>query len=283
MSESCSEQSLIQSESLVGTAPGPITHWICIELPGAWPARFKPNTLSLPPALAALTDIAGRPHHKLLLIRGRRPTPRKTIRVFVSQPALDRVRSWEVDVSGPFIDWDSRLKQDSGHHLTHPLILVCTHGSRDRCCGILGGATFAALHTINPDWVWQVSHLGGHRFAPTLLSLPSGQLYGRVTADMAVDFMNALSRGEPFDFGHLRGNTQFAPAVQAVLAHLGRQTTDSFTVKQEAEYTRVNLFHGDESVVAVAQRCPTGQSACASCADVTPRPIMRWHVEVETA
>ena len=282
MSESCAVQSLQHAESLVGTATGPVTHWICIELPGAWPARFKANTLALPPALAALGEIGQRPHHKLMLIRGRRPTAHQRVRVYVSQPAVGELRSWDVDLSGPFIDWDDRLKQASGALVTHPLILVCTHGSRDRCCGVLGGATYAALHKLKPDWVWQVSHLGGHRFAPTLLALPSGDLYGRITVDMAPALVSALSKGDLFDPTLLRGNTQYAPAAQAVLAHLGLQSADSITLTEDDEAFHVALTVGGRSVRAVAAKVPTGQKACASCVDVAPRPIKRWQVELET-
>ena len=49
------------------------------------------------------------------------------------------------------------------------LVLVCTHGSRDRCCGTLGGAIYAKAHKQAPEKVWQASHLGGHRFAPRCL------------------------------------------------------------------------------------------------------------------
>ena len=283
MSESCAEQSLQHAESLVGTATGPITHWICIELPGAWPARFKANTLSLPPALSALGDIGQRPHHKLMLIRGRRPTThKKRVRVYVSQPANGELLSWDVDLNGPFIDWDDRLKQASGTLVTHPLILVCTHGSRDRCCGVLGGTTFAALHKLKPDWVWQVSHLGGHRFAPTLLTLPTGDLYGRITLDIVPALVSALSKGDLFDPKLLRGNTQYAPAAQAVLAHLGIQSADSISLTEDAEGTCVALTVAGRSVSALAAKVPTGQMACASCVDVAPRPIKRWQVELVT-
>ena len=75
--------------------------------------------------------------------------------------------------------------QDIG--LGAPQVLVCTHGSRDRCCGVLGGVIFAQLknqlNMMLPDAVWQVSHLGGHRFAPTALCLPLGLLLGRINVD----------------------------------------------------------------------------------------------------
>ncbi|MEL7208211.1 MAG: sucrase ferredoxin, partial [Actinomycetota bacterium] len=48
-------------------------------------------------------------------------------------------------------------------------LLVCTHGTRDRCCGKRGTNLFRALiDRVPPDTrVWRTSHTGGHRFAPT--------------------------------------------------------------------------------------------------------------------
>ena len=282
MTDSCAEQSLTQAEALVGTATGPITHWICVELPGAWPARFKAHTLDLPPALSGLADIARRPQHKLVLIRGRRPTSQEAIRVFVAQPNINEIRSWSVSLTEPHIDWNQRLSDGSGALVTHPLILVCTHGSRDRCCGVLGGATFAALHKIQPEWVWQVSHLGGHRFAPTLLSLPSGELYGRITAELAKPFMAAMEKGDSYDLAYLRGNTRYAPALQAVLAELGQAEAGLVSMDQEDQRTRLELKHAGTLITAVAERIPTGRFACASCVDTEPRPIMTWRVSLES-
>lgn len=55
-----------------------------------------------------------------------------------------------------------------------PEVLVCAHGSRDRCCGSLG--TLLALELAADDdlVVRRASHLGGHRFAPTVLAFPAG-------------------------------------------------------------------------------------------------------------
>lgn len=68
-------------------------------------------------------------------------------------------------------------------------ILICTHGSHDRCCARYGKPFFhqavKAIEALNLPQVrvWQVSHIGCHRFAPTLIDLPSGRYYGRLTAD----------------------------------------------------------------------------------------------------
>ena len=59
-------------------------------------------------------------------------------------------------------------------------ILVCTHGRHDTCCGTFGFPIYDALRdgyaadTAGGLRIWQVSHLGGHRFAPNVVDMPQG-------------------------------------------------------------------------------------------------------------
>ncbi|MDC3002011.1 hypothetical protein OA174_05370 [Actinomycetota bacterium] len=99
----------------------------------------------------------------------------------------------------------------------HPVVameeaweFVCTHGKRDVCCATSGRGYALARQAAAPDaHVWECSHLGGHRFAPTCLFLPSGRLYGRLDA---AGFYPAGSEPSA-DF--LRGASYLSPAAQA--------------------------------------------------------------------
>jgi hypothetical protein len=63
-------------------------------------------------------------------------------------------------------------------------VIVCTQGSHDICCGSEGTRLAAVLELTRPDLaVYRVSHLGGHRFAPTVLTLPDGRMWAHPTAD----------------------------------------------------------------------------------------------------
>lgn len=68
-------------------------------------------------------------------------------------------------------------------------IAVCTHGTRDACCASFGFPMYLKLHTaaatLPTTRVWRCSHLGGHRFAPTMLDLPSGRSWGLVDENAA--------------------------------------------------------------------------------------------------
>ncbi len=76
-----------------------------------------------------------------------------------------------------------------------PLWLVCTNGRRDLCCAEAGRPIAAALSERWPEATWETTHLGGHRFAGTLLALPDGVALGRLDAGSAVDACAALEAG----------------------------------------------------------------------------------------
>jgi len=76
-------------------------------------------------------------------------------------------------------------------------ILVCTHGSHDKCCARYGNpfvmqalATVYDLQLQNVR-IWKASHFGGHRFAPTAIDLPDGRYYGGLDAE---SFKRILTR-----------------------------------------------------------------------------------------
>ncbi|MEO0770343.1 MAG: sucrase ferredoxin, partial [Cyanobacteria bacterium J06649_4] len=76
-----------------------------------------------------------------------------------------------------------------GNPIKHQDILICTHGMRDKCCARFGHPLFreaarsAAQGRLPNTRIWKVSHIGGHRFAPTAISLPDGRYYGRLTIE----------------------------------------------------------------------------------------------------
>jgi len=64
--------------------------------------------------------------------------------------------------------------------------LICTHGSIDKCCAKYGTSLYqnalkiAAKQLPDNVRIWQASHFGGHRFAPTAIAFPEGRYYGRL-------------------------------------------------------------------------------------------------------
>jgi hypothetical protein len=62
--------------------------------------------------------------------------------------------------------------------------------------------------------VWQTTHLGGHRFAPTLVVLPQGLCYGRVEEGEVAALAAAVRQGEVFRLDRLRGRTALSRPEQ---------------------------------------------------------------------
>jgi hypothetical protein len=84
---------------------------------------------------------------------------------------------------------------DGRPHTGDPLALVCTNGKRDRCCALLGRPLAAELAASGVEGVWEVTHLGGHRFSPTVLVLPYGYAYGRAGAHSVKEVLHGAQEG----------------------------------------------------------------------------------------
>jgi hypothetical protein len=210
--DSCSRRSALAAEPLAGTAPERHT-WLAIEQPGpwghdAWRASHLPDGLP-----ATFPEEAAQNGIGVLLIRrpGRhadthRAGPRTILLATVTPlgRSLRRyvVNSDELAERVSALDVTSRglaASQSLGSPLAptddgqpDPCVLVCTHARRDTCCALSGrGLADLLRHTSqsngSPIDLWECSHLGGHRFAPTALVLPSGLMLGRATVDDVVD------------------------------------------------------------------------------------------------
>jgi hypothetical protein len=55
---------------------------------------------------------------------------------------------------------------------------VCAHGRHDQCCATRGRLVATLLARREGPAVWECSHIGGDRFAATLLLFPHGINYG---------------------------------------------------------------------------------------------------------
>jgi len=86
-----------------------------------------------------------------------------------------------------------------GNPITHIKdVLICTHGMRDKCCARFGQPFYKALEQriaqvpFSDVRVWRVSHIGGHRFAPTAIVVPEGRYYARLTVPALETFLTQV-------------------------------------------------------------------------------------------
>jgi hypothetical protein len=200
------------AEPLTGTATDSIDRWILLELTDPW-APEALDTEALPTSVRArLREWLQEPRSRFQLIR-RPGRVGKRRRLMVLSSARDRSEAADLELERyeDLLDLDpATLPMQSAQ----PIWLVCVHGRRDRCCALHGGAVFRAMHAQGAA-VWQSSHLGGHRFAACVLSLPDGFMYGRVRTEHASRLVAAREAGEIGELGLLRGRCAYDKPTQA--------------------------------------------------------------------
>ncbi|KAL7749346.1 mRNA splicing protein prp28 [Sorochytrium milnesiophthora] len=108
------------------------------------------------------------------------------------------------------------IVRTAGQHLPGYHTLVCTHGEVDCRCGTKGGALYqhlAALPRSEVGTVWQVSHIGGHKYAAN--TYPDGHwhaLYEGTEAD-ARAVATLIANGQ-VDAARWRGRLGTTPDIQ---------------------------------------------------------------------
>jgi hypothetical protein len=218
----CADVSAAAREPLGATASR-IEHWILVEYAGMWPR----DPLDAAPFASGVRrhleeHLAALPHGRLLLVKQPGRASLRRTRVFVARTAErgSSIRRIELPDIGSLTDLDfaGSLRGEHeplGEAVDHPLLAVCTHGKRDRCCARLGQPLCMALHRRAPQgWLWQSSHVGGDRFAGNLVCLPEGLYFGRV-ARPEVDAILAAYRSGRIDLDHYRGRSCYPFPVQA--------------------------------------------------------------------
>ena len=220
----CTAASLVDDEPLAGTAPTD-TAWLLVEHPGPWGRRAVEDS-RLPDAVRAF--LAGLAGVRVQLVRRPGGVAGPGTRVFTARLGPDgaRVGSTVLADVADLLDLDvAALAAGADPGLPayeDPLWLVCTNGRRDRCCAEAGRPVASTLAGSWPEETWETTHLGGHRFAATLLALPSGVALGRLDAASAVRACRELAAGRvPVDAA--RGRAGLDPRAQVAELHLRRE------------------------------------------------------------
>ncbi|MEU5753767.1 sucrase ferredoxin [Streptomyces sp. NPDC047853] len=286
----CSTVSRDLDEPVAGTAPVART-WLLLEQPGPWGAKALTSSHLDPTLGRALEAAAKGTGVRIALIRrpGRhadRGTP-DARRVYAAHTVPGNVwlhhttltdprRLLDLDLAalgrGDARAFDSAL--GAGPHRGEPLALVCTNGKRDRCCALLGRPLAAELAASGAGDVWEVTHLGGHRFSPTVLVLPHGYVYGRVQAHTVKEIIGGAREGRIVT-GGCRGNSAWERPGQAaelaVRAAVGEDAAEALrVVRTEGTAPRweVTLAHGDgrqwRVTVAQGPSAPPRPESCGA-------------------
>ena len=225
---SCAVASVLRAEPLAGTATH-VRTWVLLEHSGPWGDDALLDA-RLPDGLGpALKQLAKAHRAKILLVRrARAKHDPERLNVFAAHadPRRPRVEHGTVVDLREVLDLDLTSFRGGGSAGLAPydgsLFCVCTNGRHDACCAEFGRPVAMALDDAHPEQTWEVSHIGGDRFAGNLVVLPEGLYYGRLDPRDAVTVAGAHLAGE-LDLDHLRGRSSYPMAVQAAEHHLRRQ------------------------------------------------------------
>jgi hypothetical protein len=241
--DACSVQWDGDGTSAYGTAAG-AAFFVVVEQPGPW-GRDAARESHLDPALGAELDAraSGRGGRFMLIRRpGGHPAQAGPRRVLLAHTGASLAGAtggaWllEADLDDVAellaMDWEALPRGDRdvvaasvpGAREAEPVLLVCTNGRRDVCCAVRGRPLAAAAAHAAPGRVWEVSHTGGHRFAPTAVLLPWGQTYARVDEAAAARVLETSLVGrtpsELLGPLHDRGRSALPAASQCAESHV---------------------------------------------------------------
>jgi len=223
----CSDSARDRGDDLTATA-APARRQLLVEVPGPWGRTALTESRLDHYVAGRLAEAAGHAGVRVLLVRrpGRASSDGEAPRAWAlvdTRPGREAVTWGTWDDPHALMDVD--LRGPVAPSGPQRVALVCTHARHDVCCALRGRPVAAAL-AAGTDWdVWECSHLGGDRFAANVLLLPSGELFGRLGPEAAVDVV----RG--FDAGRLavplwRGRYGRSPVEQAALAHAATALDD---------------------------------------------------------
>lgn len=282
----CAVDSLTAGEPMYGTA-AEADAWVLIEYRGRWSGDAYKDSSIPKAAKEKLKKISKSVKGARLQVVSRNGRDSEGISLFIARSSDTDAKLYEINLRSYgdllSLDIDSVLKGDE-HERKEPLVIVCTNGERDVCCGKFGKPVYleaaAGPHGRN---VWQTNHIGGHRFAATFVCLPHGICYGRVREGKSVDeVVDKYLNGE-IDLRSLRGRSSYSSEAQAAEYFLrtetGKTEISEFVLKREkktkdgiavdfvsqstGEVHRVNVLKSKHSV-KVLKDCGDGKRSGVS-------------------
>lgn len=271
----CSAASRHDSEPLAGTAPTEAAY-LLVEYAGAWGAQAVADSRLPEDVRRELAGLAG---VRVMLIRRHGGVSGPGTRIFtvVVTPDDCSIETTVLDDPAQLLDLDLAGLASGRHPGLTPhegnLWLVCTNGRRDLCCAELGRPVTAALAGRWPEETWETTHLGGHRFAATLLALPSALTLGRLDHESAVLALEEVLAGR-HPVGFSRGRAGTSGAAQAAQLHVVEQTgfDDLGDVVVTGERDGVVSLLADGRPWRVGVHTRQGEPRRQSCADLTTKP-----------
>ncbi|GAA0590403.1 sucrase ferredoxin [Kutzneria viridogrisea] len=274
----CSALSQALSEPQAGTAAVAST-WLCLEQPGPWGAEALHES-RLDSGLAA--ELAARAKGtgvRIALIRrpggrGEREDVRQVL-LACTLPGASWLERVELSEPKQLLDLDFEAAGNGepvgfGQRCAEPVLLVCTNGRRDVCCAVRGRPVARDLAEEFPGQVWETTHTGGHRFAPTGVLLPTGYAYGRLDQAAGRRLLVSAAQGV-VELADCRGRSAFSRAGQvaelAVRALVGERNPEALDVDSGTVVRHVDGRHWRVHISS-RELTPARSTSCGKSAAV---------------
>ena len=195
----CSNYSLNINESPIGSASN-FDKYLLIRVPTPWkseitesekfPKKIK-SLLEKNPNLLETTKILGfntenkyddiDKTHIILFAK-----PKKSLENFSKFEFLSDQKNLEELIlnllNSNYENHPSKINQNNNSRD----LLICTHGARDTCCASIGYPIYEKILSSQQSGkinAFQVSHIGGHRFAPNIIDMPDGRNWVKISKD----------------------------------------------------------------------------------------------------
>lgn len=286
----CSDRARERSDPLAGTGPRGL-RWLLIEVASGW----GPNAFLDPPFDPVLgRAIVTRAEAEGMRVLAIRRTGRARVSegdggawaIADSRPGHESMR-W-----GRYADLaelrDLPLDGSTGAASDRLVFCVCTHGRHDQCCAVRGRQVVARLAEAHPEETWECSHLGGDRFAGTMVMLPHGLYYGYADDADAVAIARAALEGRVVDEFY-RGRSSLSHPVQAaqhfIRAERGGDRIDDWAPLAESrtEDGWLVSLDGPDGVVEVALGEEASEPLLSTCAARRPVQVRHYRLDAITA
>ena len=276
---------------MLGTASS-ATCYLLVECYGAWPARvaelFEGSNLSdhATACLRQFIDWCPEEVHPLLV---RAPRERKGHRIYLVRAgtAVDGRPAGRRLLLDDHAELSLELLQRAYEHPRpfSDLLLVCTHGKRDKCCAKFGAKVVGQLRRRLSDKfeVFECSHMGGDRFAANAFWLPWGLCLGHLQTQM--DAVVAAFNRQRIPLACLRGDAALPDFAQYLEGRVrqhyrldqpgGVKLVSCQPVDGETHETADVTLHFDaldhqqiSARVRIRHDASTGDKVLASCNDM---------------
>lgn len=280
----CAAAAQARGDDPAGTA-STVRTFLLVENAGPW-GRDAMLDSRLPDLGGVVKSRATTAGVRPLLIRsGRRGTGDEGIRVYAAHArpghtflATTVLESYHQLLALDFAAMGRGVQPEGWQSLPGPLFAVCTHGKHDVCCAEQGRPVAAAMREAGVPDAWEVSHIGGDRFAGNMLVLPWGFYYGGLQADNVLRVAQAHQQ-DRIDLDAMRGRSAYPMPVQyaevMLRRHLDETRIPAVTLRasqRDGDTFRAVFEHeGIDWVVRVRTR-PRGQ-AQLSCSALRENPV----------